>query len=294
MGLRKLFRARQRTAAAPAKQELPLNLCLLFSHERWLLAAELIHALRELHPSLAQVEVEVRTGDLGQGMGLGQTVRVQWDRHMVLMAVIQTPIVAQTLEWMLEFSLHDEAMMAQARAHTAHVTLAYRGQETDPLEQYLALTTVALGMTRLGAFLMMNIGARTSCAAQPLLPRPGEDMMHVLRTMPVPMLFVGFIKLEFQDAEGVWIRTCGAPLMDLPDLAMLAPSHDESRTIFYMFNDIFMAMRGTKLRFKEGDMVQLEEQNWRFRKPRPHERFLDSPRMIVLEPDTAPDRLRLP
>lgn len=294
MGLRKLFRARQRAAAAPAKQELPLNLCLLFSQERWILAAELIHVLRELHPSLAQVEVECRTGDLGHGMGLGQTVRVQWDRHMVLMAVIQTPLSPPILEWTLSVALHEEEIMEQVRTHAAHVTLAYRGQETDPLEQYLALTTVAIALTRLGAFLMMNTGARTSCPAQPLLPRPGEDLLQVLRTLPVTVLFVGFIKMEFQNVQGVWMRTCGAPLMDLPDVAMLAPSHDESRTVFYMFNDIFMAMRSTKLRFKEGDMVQLEEQNWRFRKPHPHEKFLESPRMIVLEPDTSPDRLRLP
>lgn len=294
MGLRKLFRARQRAAVDPAKQERPLNLCLLFPHPRWIMAAELIHVLRELHPSLAQVEVECRTGDLGHGMGVGQTVRVQWERHTVLMAMIQVPLTAQTLEWTLSVSLHEEELMTQVRAHAAHATLAYRGQETDPLEQYLALTTIAIGLTRLGAILMMNIGARTSCPAQPLLPRPGEDLMHVLRTLPVTVLFVGFIKMEFQNTEGVWMRTCGAPLMDLPDLAMLARSHDESRTVFYMFNDIFMAMRSAKLRFKEGDMVQLEELNWRFRKPRPHEKFLESPRMIVLEPDTAPDRLRLP
>jgi hypothetical protein len=292
MGLRKLFRARQR--AAPARQELPLNLQLLFPRPLWIGAGELVSVLRELHPSLAEAQVECRTGDLGQGLGVGQTARVQWERHTVLMGFIHSPAPAKALEWTVEPSHYDEALKAQVEAHGAHATLTYRGQETDPLEQYLALTTIAVGLTRLGAIVVTNASARASCPAQPLLPRPGEDLLEVLRTLPLTTLFVGFFQFEVKDTPGVWMRTCGAPLMDMPDLALHARSNDESRTVFYMFNDIFMAMRGAKVRFKEGDMVQLEELNWRFRKPRSKEGFLESPRMIVLEPDTSPDRLRLP
>jgi len=271
-----------------------LNLQLLFPSPPWVGASGLTSVLRELHPSLAEVRVECRTGDLGQGLGVGQTARVQWERHTVLMAFIQTPAPAQAMEWTVELSHYDAVLRTQVATHAAHATLAYKGEESDPLEQYLALTTIAAGLARLGAIVVTNASARTSCPVQPLLPRPGEDLLEVLRTLPLTTLFVGFIKFEVEGTPGVWMRTCGAPLMDMPDLALHAQSNDESRTVFYMFNDIFMAMRGTKVRFKEGDMVQLEELNWRFRKPRSKEGFLESPRMIVLEPDTSPDRLRLP
>jgi hypothetical protein len=292
MGLRKLFRARQR--AAPSKQELPLNLQLLFPSEFWVGARDLVDVLQDLHPTLAGVQVECRTHDLGQGLGIGQTARVQWGPHTVLLAFIQKPAPAEALQWTVDLSRYDAVLSTQVATHAAHATLAYKGQETDPLEQYLALTTIAAGLTRLGAVLVTNVSAFASCPAQPLLPRPGEDLLQVLRRMPLTLLFVGFHKLEFQDLEGVWMRTCGAPLMDMPDLALHARSHEESKTVYEMFNSIFMTMREAKIRFKEGDMVQLEELNWKFRKPRSKERFLDSPRMIVLEPDTAPDRLRLP
>lgn len=271
-----------------------MNLMLLFPNSPWIPARELAHVLAELHPSLAMVQIEGRTHDLGHGLGVGQTARIQWGPHTVYMAVIQKPAPAESMRWAVDLSRYDAVLSTQVATHTAHATLAYKGEEKDPLEQYLALATIAAGLTRLGAVLVVNVGARSACPAQPLLPRPGEDLLDVLRRMPLPLLFVGYHQLEFQDTPGVWIRTCGAPLMDMPDLAVHVRGHDESKPIFNMFHDIFMAMRGANIRFKEGDMVQLEELNWRFRKPRSKERFLESPRMIVLEPDTAPDRLRLP
>jgi hypothetical protein len=271
-----------------------LNLQVLFPSLRFIAARELAGVLRELHPSLAKVEVEFRTGDLGHGLGIGQTARVQWDRHRVLMAFIHSPVPAMAVEWVENLSDYDAVLKAQAKSHTAHATLAYRGQETDPLEQYLALTTIAAGLARLGAIVVTNASARSFCPAPPLLPRPGEDLLDVLGRLPLPLLFVGFHQFAVPNMPGLWMRTCGAPLMDMPDLALHAASLDESKTVFQMFDSIFKAMRGTQVRFKEGDMVQLEELNWRFRKPRSKEGFLESPRMIVLEPDTSPDRVRLP
>jgi hypothetical protein len=77
----------------------------------------------------------------------------------------------------------------------------------------------------------------------------------------------------------------------MPDLALRARSADEGRTVLYMFNDIFAAMRSAKIRFSAGDMVEGDGQYWKFRKPRASEGFLDSPRMIVLEPDSSTKRL---
>jgi len=272
-----------------------LNLQVLFPLPLWVAARELAGVLRELHPSLARVEVEIRTGDLEHGLGLGQTARVQWDKHTVLMAFIHSPVPPEAMEWVEHLSEYDAALKAQAQSHAAHATLAYRGKETDPLEQYRALTAVAVGLTRLGAIVVTNVYARAFCPAQPLLPRPGEDLLDLLRRLPLPMLFVGFLQFPVPKTPGLWIRTWGAPLMDMPDLAMHGHSHEDSKTAFHMFNQILLAMcSGSKMRFKEGDMVQLEERNWRLRKPRWRENFLEGPRLFVLEPDTAPDRMRLP
>jgi hypothetical protein len=62
MGLRKLLRARHRALAS--KREQPLHLQVLFPRTVTLTADALARMLRELHPSLAQVRVELRTGTI--------------------------------------------------------------------------------------------------------------------------------------------------------------------------------------------------------------------------------------
>jgi hypothetical protein len=253
--------------------------------------------LREHHPSLARVRVEVRTGSLSMIMGqsvdtdIGQMARVQWGRHTVLMALFDTRIHVEPLERILEHTYQGEAMKKQAEAHTAYAALTYYGEEKDPLEQYLALAMIAAAMARLGASVVLNANAFTCYPAQKLLPDPGEDAATLLRTLPLTALCVGFLRFLVDDTAGVWMRTCGAPLMDLPDLAFHARSPDESATVFTLFNNLFQAMRSSQVRFSAGDSLDTGEMHWRFRKPRANEGFLHSSRMLVLEPETPSGRL---
>jgi hypothetical protein len=105
-------------------------------------------------------------------------------------------------------------------------------------------------------------------------------------------LFVGFVRVQVAGVKGIWIRTCGAPLLDMPDLAMHTRDSEEGPRVFLIFKNIFAAMRESGVRFSPGDMVDDGELQWKFRKPRGKERFLHSSRMLVLEPD--PHGIRLP
>jgi hypothetical protein len=298
MGLRKLLRAKLRAAAPQKKaQASPVGLQVLFPTPLGLEATPLVRLLRKQHPSLAQVRVEVRTGNLSMIMGqsvntdLGQMARVQWGRHTVLLALFDTRIHAETLERTLEHTYQDEATRQQAEAHTAYAALSYHGEEKDPLEQYVALGMIAVAMARLGASVVLNAHAFNCYPAQKLLPLPGEDAETVLRTLPLAALFVGFLRLQVDGSAGIWMRTCAAPLMDLPDLASHARGPEESATVFLMFNNLFQAMRSSQVRFSAGDTLDDGESLWRFRKPRANEEFLHSSRMLVMEPEPSSGRL---
>jgi hypothetical protein len=283
MGLRKLLRAKLR-AQAPQPQ-LPLSLQLLFPSPIGLGANDLVRRLQQLHPSLAQVRVEVRTGDIG--VGIGQMARVQWARHTVLVALLNKPAPPEAVEHAIDAAHYDLALKDQARAHTAHASLVYRGEERAPLEQYQVLGMIAAALIPLGAIVVTNVSAHASYPAQDLLPLPGEDMEEVLRTLPLLALFVGFVKMQVDGVQGLWIRTSGAPLIDLPDLALHVRDHEEGPRTFLMFKHIFNAMLDAKIRFSAGDTVEDETLLWRFRAPRANEGFLSSPRMLVLEPQST-------
>lgn len=267
---------------------MPLNLQLLFSELIGLASASLTHTLQKLHPSLAKVRVEVFTGALIPGKDeVVQMARVMWGRHNVQVLLVDTPLHSEITEQIVELAHYEDELKARARAHPSHAMLLYRGQEEDPLEQYIALSMIAVGLAPLGALVVANASAYTSCPASPLIPRPGEDLNQVLRSMPLTALFVGFVKLLVEGTKGVWMRTCGAPLLGLPDLAWCARSHDEGLDVLHRFNGILHTMRDAGVVLSEGDLVEDGALNWTLRKPRANEGFLDSPRMLVLEAVTS-------
>ena len=290
MRLREIFSTRRK---AQAPRQAPLHLQVLFPRPVWLSADELMSRLWQLHPSLAQARAELMTGALIPGSNkLAQLARMWWGPHTVHIGFFEEPMPPGMLEQTVDFALLDDALKARARAHKGHAVLVYKGEEKDPLEQYRVLAKIVAALVPLGALVAVNPAGFTSYPAQDLAARPGEDLDEVLRTLPLMALFVGFQRFQVPGMKGVWIRTCGAPLLDMPDLAMHTRSYEESSHVFLIFKSIFAAMQDSGVKFKEGDMVDDGERQWKFRKPRSKERFLDSARMIVLEPD--PNGIRLP
>lgn len=290
MRLRGLFSA---TRKAPAPRQDPLHLQVLFPQPVWLTAGELTSRLRELHPSLAQAHAEMMTGASIPGSDkLAQMARVRWEKHTMHVAFFSEPMPPGMLEQTVDFALLDEALKARARAHTAHAILVYKGEEQDPLEQYRVLAKLVAALVPLGAIVAVNPNGFTSYPAHDLTARPGEDLDEMLRTLPLMALFVGFVRVQVEGVKGIWIRTCGAPLLNMPDLAMHTRDHEEGPRAFLIFKNIFAAMRDSGVRFSPGDMVDDGEVQWKFRKPHRKERFLHSARMLVLEPD--PHGIRLP
>lgn len=263
---------------------MPLSLQLLFPELIGITSASLTHLLRTLHPSLAEVRVEVFTGALLPGKDeVVQMAQVSWGRHRVQAVFVNTPLPPKLVKEIVDLAHYEDELKAQARAHISHAVLLYRGEEVDPLEQYIALAMIAVGLTPLGAVVVANASAYTSYPAAPLLPLPGEDLNQLLRNLPLTALFVGFVRLEIDGQEGVWMRTCGAPLLGLPDLAWRAASPDEGTEVFHRFNGMLHTMRDAGVSLGEGDMVEDGARQWTLRKPRANEGFLSSPRMLVLE-----------
>jgi hypothetical protein len=168
--------------------------------------------------------------------------------------------------------------------------LFYAGEDKDPLEQYVALALVAVALATEGALVVLNESAHTSFPAQPLVPEADEDLLELLRTLPLTTLYVGMVKLAVPGAEGVWMRTYGAPRMGLPDLAWHAQSDDEGRDTFELFSGLLEYLRASGARFADGHTAEWQERQVRLRLPgRREKKFLDSPgQMFVLEPRAPP------
>lgn len=276
-----------RTAKARKELETPLSLQLLFPHPLRLDVNSLIRTMQGFHPSLAQVQFEQ---DARASATMGADVAVaRWGQHSVRVVAFGTPMPATVLEQCVAPAHYGAELKARAWAHASHALLFYAGEEKDPLEQYVALALVAVALAVEGALVVLNESAYTSFPAQPLVPEKGDDLLELLRTMPLTALYVGFVKLQEKGEEGVWMRTYGAPKLGLPDLAWHARSDDEARDTFELFSGLLEYLRRSGAKFREGHTAEWESRHVRIRKPRWKEKFLRSPHeLFVLEPRKFP------
>lgn len=283
--LDRLFGKRKAEAAEKEQEEAaaPLSLQLLFPRPVRLNINTLTRALQGFHRSLAEARFEL-TESASAVMG-GEVGMARWGRHLIQGVVFNRPMPAPSVELCVAPAHYGAQLKAQVRAHQAHALLYYRGAEQDPLEQYVALGLVAVALATEGALVVMNESAHTSFPAQALVPEPGEDVLELLRTMPLTALYMGFVKQEGPGVEGVWMRTYGGPRMGLPDLAWHARSHEEGGETFELFAGLLEYLRSSGARFSDGDTAEHGGRHVRVRRPRAEETFLQGPgELFVLEP----------
>lgn len=265
----------------------PLSLQVLFPQPFTLDADQLAATLRGYHRELAAAQSEVDPQTAAQGTPLGL---VGWKKHVIRLVGFNVPMPPQVVEMCVAPSHYGPELKQQARQAQAHLLLYYAGYENDPLEQYVALAAVAGCLVSQGALVVLNESARTSLPAAVFAPGQSKDMPGVLRHLPLLYLYAGFVKGEVPGIPGVWMRTFGCSLLNLPDLAMHTPSHEHGEATFQMFCSILDYIRTSGARIAPGHTSQVGEDDYlRFREPRPDEQaflFADG-RLLVAERITA-------
>jgi hypothetical protein len=269
----------------------PPSFQLLFSAPLDLDPDALTLALREYHPELAKATVELLKLSPPQTsspttspvvMGL-----VGWGRHAIKLVGFDTSLAAKTVKGCVQPSHYQPELKEAAYQHVAHVVLYYAGYEQDPLEQHVALAATAAMLTRFGAIVVVNETAHISIPAVALLPHEedGGDTLRAMRTLPLPIIYAGFVIIEVEEQPGVWMRTYGCHAFRLPDLALQAEGHHQGASILELFSNMLDYLRTSPQSFAPGDTMGIGEgQFFRFRARTTDEWFLESVgEMLVVE-----------
>ena len=259
----------------------PLSLQVLFSDACRLDTDQLVGALRTYHPSMSEAQCEIDPELIRTGKVLGM---VGWGKHVIRFVGFDVPYPARALEACVAPSHYPQELKQRARSHQAHLILYYAGHESSAFEQYVALAATAGVLARLGAIVVLNESGHTSFPAAALSGSDSEsDIMELLRAFPLSILYCGFVKLEVEGIPGVWMRTYGAPLLELPDLAAHAIGHQEGQRYFDMFETIFRYLRESGARLAAGHTMQIDEEEYlRFRAPSEEEGFLQSDTTLLV------------
>jgi Domain of unknown function (DUF4261) len=254
-------------------------------------------ALRGYHPELAEATAElVRVpapppmpgGPGGPAGPAGVMGLLAWGRHVVKLVGFDAPMPASAVERCVLPAHYDPVLKEEAYRHASHALLYYAGYEADPLEQHVALAAGAAALARFGATIAMNETAHTSIPAPALLPHEEDagDTLRAIRSLPLPFLYAGFVKLEVEGEPGVWMRTYGCHAFRLPDLAIRAEGHHEGTATFGLFSNVLAYLRESGQTFAPGDTMGVGDGHFlRLRDRTPEEWFLESEgQMLVAEP----------
>jgi hypothetical protein len=258
---------------ANSKLERPLSLQVLFSQKRSLDSAELTRALRSFDRSTSagRCEIDDELGREGHTFGLAG-----WARHVVRLLGFDAPMPAAAVEACIAPAHYAADLKQQARQHRAHVMLYYAGYDPSPLEQYVALAAVAAIVGRQGGLVVLNEAAQTSLPSTFLTDiGASRKSIDMLRELPLPYLYCGFVKHHVEAVPGVWMRTYGAPLLGLPDLAVHADGHHEGQRYFDFFESVFRYVLESGARMSRGHTMQIGKSAYmRLRAPKLDESFL--------------------
>jgi hypothetical protein len=246
-------------------------------------AADTTATLRAYHPSMASASCEIDADMSQEGKLIGLA---GWGPHVVQLVGFDLPMPADAVEKCVGPSHYPQPVKERARAHKAHALLYYAGQEEDVLEQYVALAAVAGCLGTPDGIVVLNEDGHTSFPAHALnSPNVEGDRLELLRTLPLLILFCGFVKYNIPGSSSVWMRTYGAHRFGLPDLATLSRGHNEGERTFTLFGNILNYLRDSGATMSPGHTMQAGPNTYlRCRAPYSDEPFLDGPgQTLVLE-----------
>ncbi len=138
--------------------------------------------------------------------------------------------------------------------------LYYKGYESNPITQYASLALVGGFLADFGAIVVTSESVHTSFPAIALSGNEVEgDIFELLESLPLAILYCGFVKCEVENVDGVWLRIYGAPLLGLPDMASLVEDHSSSQDIFDIFSNVFSYLLESGAKFVAGNTMQVGE-----------------------------------
>ena len=270
--------------AAAALPPDPQALQLLFFDSPALDADAITAFLRPLLPDatceLAPAPAGVVNAD---GPAASLVGLVTFGEHVVKLIHFDAPMPYGPVEACVGPAMIPPPMKVDAKQHKAHTLLYHTGGGVDALERFVTLCAVAGALARFDAIVVMNEEARAAVPAFDLIPDDGEDALNTYRTLPIPYLLGGFLKMDAGDG-GPWVRTFANHRLSLPNLARHLSGHEQTADTFQLFAGMLGYLRAVGETFTAGDTVDLGDgPKLRLRESTELEWWLDStgPLLVV-------------
>ncbi|OCG60726.1 hypothetical protein A9G41_00240 [Gilliamella sp. Nev5-1] len=216
-------------------------------------------------------------------LGDGCYALFEWENHVIKLIGINALYPADVLEICVAPAHYSQDIKDQVRENNSYIILYYTGYEKDILEQYVALTQFAVGFEHCDMSALINAKAHQILATHVASALANEQKGVYLLRNCLPLFFIGFVKFNVDRFDGVWMRTYGADVFGLPDLAILANSHEDSEKYMNMFNNLLLYLRDSGASIQAGHTTEdTEGKKMLLRSPSAQESFLQNGGMVLV------------
>lgn len=184
---------------------------------------------------------------------------IGWGQHVIELTYLTERISQETLAICVEPAAYSQDEKLLAYKHSGYIRLRYVGYEVNALQQYIALTCVAIALDELKATTIINERAHTSLPIAHFLNIAEIQRLDYIHSLPVLMLFCGFIKYQLPENGCYWLRTYGASRIGLPDFAVQMDPVKEVSFYYNTFLVVYRYISETQIQFNVGDNIHLNE-----------------------------------
>ena len=173
--------------------------------------------------------------------------------HQIHVAGLALPLPQEVIDRTINISSWGAQIKTAMRQHGGHVSLVYAVGIPDPIEQMIALYTLARGFENEDLLGIVNEPAWTAHPVADFL-RP-QVITHYREQLPFN-LWVGYVRF-YTDSDRFWLVTKGHHIFDVPDLASFVDIGQDADEIINLFINLFYYLYEEDVVVTAGDTLEI-------------------------------------
>ena len=178
---------------------------------------------------------------------------VSFDGHRCQVAGMALPLPHELIDRTVMISPWPGQVKAAMRHHRAHLSLAYEGGSHNPIEQMIALYTLASAFQTEDLLGIINPNAWTAHPPADFLS--ADQIERYRHEIPFP-LWVGYVRF-YVNEDAFWLVTKGHHIFDVPDLAYFVEKGEDPQAIIQLFINVFHYLYAEDVFVTAGDTLEV-------------------------------------
>ena len=174
-------------------------------------------------------------------------------KHTLFIVGLAAPLAANVIDRTVMVSPWGPQIKAAMRQHRAHISLVYAKGHADPVEQMIALYSLASAFETEDLLGVVNPQAWTAHPTADFLSP--TKLAQFRREIPFN-LWVGYVRF-YTDDHSFWLVTKGHHIFDVPDLAYFVEPGQNPDPIITLFINIFYYLYENDVFVTAGDTLEI-------------------------------------